>query len=208
MNQLTNKVKAEILLRKTLSDFGLTSWEQYQNMTSFIKTHWKNTSNRNKLNFNSRGKHIELNLFTCELKFDYESFIERLKIKREYSEEFLDLTNIPEELLAKYPTLSPLLNYILNKSEEADINRRKFVKYVSGTEYSSSEMLILLCNTEIPFDMINENKLYRLPFLAHTCFSTLDLFLLPDSGNYQEIYNVKKIDEEITKGSSGLGVKN
>jgi hypothetical protein len=50
--------------------------------------------------------------------------------------------------------------------------------------------------------------LYRLPFLAHTCFSTLDLFILPRSENYQERYNVKKIDEEITKGSSGLGAKN
>jgi hypothetical protein len=83
----------------------------------------------------------------------------------------------------------------------------KFVRYVTGTKYSPSVITILLVRSEIDFNTINGTKIYKLPFLAHTCFSILDLFKLPRTGNYQETYNVKKINEEITKGS-GLAGKN
>ena len=109
--------------------------------------------------------------------------------------------------IEEYPALGPLLEYILNPDKAADINRRKFVKYVAGTEYTLCQIDIILKNEEIPFDRNNRTKLYRLPFLAHTCFSTLDLFKTPLSRNYPEEWTVERIDEEITKGS-GLAAHN
>ena len=55
--------------------------------------------------------------------------------------------------------------------------------------------------------MSNRTKIYRLPFLAYTCFCSLDLFKTPASKNYQEVWTVARIDEEITKGS-GLSAHN
>jgi hypothetical protein len=55
--------------------------------------------------------------------------------------------------------------------------------------------------------MSNRTKIYRLPFLPHTCSSALDLFKTPASKNYQEVWTVARIDEEITKGS-GLAAHN
>jgi uncharacterized protein YjbI with pentapeptide repeats len=198
---LTTEIKAQILLRRNLSEFGFKSWEQYENMALFIKEFW---NRGNKLRYQNRGKEVTLDLFTCELKFDIESFKRRIKIK-DSDGEVLDFKYAFP--VKEYPALGPLLDYILDPSEEADINRRKFVKYVCGTEYSASEILVILKDAEIAFNTINKNKLNGLPFFPHTCFSTLDLFKKPSSRNYQEVWTIVRIDEEITKGSS-FGAKN
>jgi WD40 repeat protein len=192
--QLENSIKREIRLRRFAVDCGFTTWEQLTNMYNFIKKFWKNE------------------IFTNELKFDLVSFKKRIIIKKSDTQEILNLDNIPPidnippNLLEIYPALRPLLDYIIGP-ESKDINRMKFVRYVTGTKYSPSVITILLVRSEIDFNTINGTKIYKLPFLAHTCFSILDLFKLPRTGNYQETYNVKKINEEITKGS-GLAGKN
>jgi hypothetical protein len=191
-NQLENSIKREIRLRRFAVDCGFTTWEQLTNMYNFITKFWKNK------------------IFTNELKFDLVSFKERIRIKIikiSNTQEILDLSNISKHLLGIYPALSPLLDYIIGP-ESIDINRMKFVRYVTGTKYSPSVITILLVTSEIDFNTINNGtKIYKLPFLAHTCFSILDLFKLPTTRNYQETWNVKKIDVEITKGS-GLAGKN
>ena len=198
INSLSREVKSEIILRKRLFDFGLKTWVQYQNMATFIKTFWI-TSNRR--------RNVEYPLFSCEIKYDIESFMERLQIKREDTQQVLNLQEA-QSLYGVYPALSPLLEYVLDRSENGNENRRKLVKYVAGTEYTLCEIKISLQTVDIPFDnSSNRSKLYRLPFLAHTCFSTLDLFKTPRSGNYQEVWTVARIDEEITKGS-GLAAHN
>ena len=80
-------------------------------------------------------------------------------------------------------------------------------KYSCFVSFFFSVGVISLQNAEIPFDMSNGTKVYRLPFLAHTCFSTLDLFKNTVLKNYQEVWTVARIDEEITKGS-GLAAHN
>jgi uncharacterized protein YjbI with pentapeptide repeats len=205
ISNLRKEIKAQILLRKRLSEFLLSSWEQYENMALFIKTFW-NIRNQNKLRHQNRGKEVTLDLFTCELKFDIESFKRRIKILRDNGE-ILDLSKRNSFPVREYPALGPLLDYILDPNEEADINRRKFVKFVCGTEYDASQILVILKEQEIPFKLNNRSKLYEEPFLAHTCYSTLDLFKFPSSGNYKEKYNVKRINQEIMKGTS-LGAKN
>jgi hypothetical protein len=159
-------------------------------MYNFIEKFWKNE------------------IFTNELKFDLVSFKKRIIIKLTGSDtqEILNLDNIPSNLLEIYPALRPLLDYIIGP-ESKDINRMKFVRYVTGTKYSLSVITILLIRSEIEFNTINRTKIYKLPFLAHTCFSILDLFKLPRTGNYLEEWTVTKIDEEITKGC-GLAGKN
>jgi hypothetical protein len=166
-------------------------------MANFIKNFWK-TSNRE--------RNVEYPLFSCEIKYDIESFMKRLQIKREDTQEFLNLQKV-QSLYGVYPALRPLLEYVLDPSENGNKNRRKFVKYVAGTEYTLCRILISLQNEEIPFDMSNRTKIYKLPFLAHTCFSGLDLFKNPASKNYQEVWTVERIEEEITKGI-GLAAHN
>ena len=204
INSLSREIQAEIIFRKKIFDYSFISWKQYQNMATFIKTFWNDS---NKLRYHNKGRNVEVPLFSCELKYDIESFKKRLQIKKENPEQFLNLDNIPESLYGEYSVLRPLLEYILNPAEAADINRRKFVKYVAGTEYTLCRILISLQTGEITFKMINRTKLYELPFLAHTCFSTLDLFKTPLSPNYQEEWTIARIDEEITKGS-GLAAHN
>jgi WD40 repeat protein len=200
INNLNRIVQAEIILRKKLVDFGFTSWHQYETMARFINTFW-NMNNSNKLRYLNRGVPVEIPLFSCELKYDFENFKKRLDIKRDDTGMVVDLGNIPEFLYTEYPALRPLLDYILDQSENGNENRRKFVKYVAGTEYTLCRILILLQTVEIPFRTAsNGTKIYDLPFFVHTCFNTLDLFKSPSSRNYQEVWTVARINEEITKG--------
>ena len=199
INSLSRKIQAEIILRKRLFDFGFESWVQYQNMATFIKTFWENSNS-------NRGRNVKHPLFSCEIKYDIDSFMKRLQIKREDTHQFLNLQQA-QSFSRDYPALRPLLEYVLDPSENGNENRRKIVKYVAGTEYTLCRILISLQNVEIPFDMSNRTKIYRLPFLAYTCFCSLDLFKTPASKNYQEVWTVARIDEEITKGS-GLSAHN
>ena len=195
INNLTREIQAEIILRNRLLDFGFETWVQYQNMANFIKTFWITSNRRN-----------EYPLFSCEIKYDIESFMERLQIKREDTKDFLKIQEA-QSLYGVYPALRPLLDYILDPGENGNENRRKLVKYVAGTEYTLCRILISLQTVEIPFKMSNKAKLYELPFLAHTCSSALDLFKNPRAKNYQEVWTPARIDEEITKGS-GLSAHN
>ena len=166
-------------------------------MATFIKTLVKNSNNERNLHYP---------LFSCEIKYDIDSFMKRFEIKREDTQQVLDIQQA-QSLFGEYPVLRPLLEYVLDPSENGNENRRKIVKYVAGTEYTLCRILISLQNVEIPFDMSNRTKIYRLPFLAYTCFCSLDLFKTPASKNYQEVWTVARIDEEITKGS-GLSAHN
>ena len=121
INSLSREVKAEMILRKRLFDFGFETWVQYQNMATFIKTFWI-TSNRR--------RNVEYPLFSCEIKYDIESFMERLQIKREDTQQVLNLQEA-QSLYGVYPALSPLLEYVLDRSENGNKNRRKIVKYVA-----------------------------------------------------------------------------
>jgi hypothetical protein len=208
LNKLTKEVKSEILLRKQLFEFGFTSWKQYENMATFIKSFWNNPKKPKLIYQNKRDPvPVERPLFSCELKYDIETFKKRLRIKIENPEEFLNLDRIPQSLYGKYPAFGPLIEYILNPSAAADINRRKFVKYVAGTEYTFCDIDISLKNREIPAKNAAGTKLYELPFESHTCFSALYLWKTPSSRNYLEVWTVARIDEEITKGS-GLAAHN
>jgi hypothetical protein len=72
------------------------------------------------------------------IRFNVESFRKRIKIIRSNGK-VLDLSRIPPDLYQVYPGLKPLLDYILNPSEDA--NRKIFTKYVAGTEYFQGQLM-------------------------------------------------------------------
>jgi uncharacterized protein YjbI with pentapeptide repeats len=63
LDTVNRELKAEILFRKTLSDFGFTSMEQYKNMALFIKDFWNKP---NKINALKNGQQVKLDLFVSE----------------------------------------------------------------------------------------------------------------------------------------------
>ncbi len=168
--QLTNTLLSEIRLRKFLIDCGFSSWEEVKNMYVFIQKFW-NSSNNNKITVTKNGRQVRLDLFLSELTLDLESFIKRIKIKREDTSEILYLSSIPPELFRIYPAFHPLLEYILDESKEGNENRKNFVKYVTGTEYSPAEILIKLTD-QIMMTSLHSGQ----PFYGHSCSNTIDLY--------------------------------
>ena len=177
LDALSEDIKAEILFRKTLNEFGFTSWDQYNNMKKFIKSFW-NISKQNKVTFSKNGRTFEVDLFIPEINFDVESFKERLKLITSEIR-YIDLTApISDELLNSYPALRPLLRYIFDERPEADKNRRTFAKYCAGTEYYPGELRILLTRRQM------SPQLYRgSPFYGRSCDARVDLFMAPPGFN-------------------------
>jgi hypothetical protein len=149
-------------------------------------------------------------LFTCSLKFDKESVESRIIFKNATEQRIIlqnQNQNTIAQLYAEYPALLPLLQYILGP-ESTDENRRKFIRFVTGTEYSPSVINIILDRKRIPvIDLGNGASTYDLPFAVHTCDFRIDLLRNPSSANYTQQINQNFINSEITKGS-GLGTKN
>jgi hypothetical protein len=184
LDAVNRALKAEILFRKTVNAFGFKSWKQYDNMALFIKAFW-NTSNENKITVTKNRREVELDLFVNELIFDVESFKRRIKIIRVDRGEIINLSSGQGALFDIYPAFQPLLKYILNPSDEANENRKTFVKYVTGTVYSPAEILIKLTN-----DTIHPRLFNGLPFYGHSCFNTIDLFRAPPNFKGEITQNV------------------
>jgi uncharacterized protein YjbI with pentapeptide repeats len=189
LDKLNRALKEEILFRKTLSDFGFTSFDQYHNMAVFIKNFW-NISNRNKITVQKQGREVRLDLFVPKLEFDIESFKRRIKIIREDPREVLNLSSIPAGLIQIYPAFGPLLEYILNPTEDGNENRKTFVKYATGTEYSPDEIVIKLTNDFMHPDIHNGQALY-----GHSCFASVDLYIAPR--NYNGIITGNNINTQL-----------
>jgi hypothetical protein len=194
LDAVNRRLKEEILFRKTVNSLGFKSWEQYHNMALFIKAFW-NTSNENKITDTKNRRQVKLDLFVPELKFDLDSFKRRIKIIREHPEEILDLSRIPGGLSQIYPAFEPLLLYILKPGDEGNENRKTFVKYVTGTEYSPAEILIKLTDSTM------RPNLYRgLPFYGHTCSNAIDLFRAPH--NFEEVITQNVINAQLKATTS------
>lgn len=157
-------------------------------MYSFIQTYW-NTSN--KIIFYKNGREVRLDLFVPILKLDVESFKSRIKFISDNTREI----RISKDHYQEYPALKPLVDYIFNSSEEGSENRKAFIKYVTGTEYSPAEILIKLTDNTMRPD------LYRgLPFYAHTCSNTVDLFRKPE--NFEEVITEEVINAQLKATTS------
>ena len=182
--EMRNMLLREIRLRRFLVEFGFSSWEEVQDMYIFIQNYW-NASNDNKIIFYKNRKQVIFDLFVSELSLDVESFKTRIIIKKEDTREILDLSNIPAYLFPIYPAFHPLLEYILDESKEGNENRKTFVKYVTGTEYSPAQILIKLTDNTM------SSYLHRgLPFYGHACSNTIDLYKAPERFNGKITKNI------------------
>jgi hypothetical protein len=190
ISELEESIKKEILFRRFAMMCGFETWKEFNTMLLFILNFW-NSSNED--------------IFTFEINFDRDSIMKRIVIRKILSEpgqypldiQQLNLENIEPEF-ANYPYLESMLKYILGDDDE---NRIKFVKYLTGSQFSPSKLIIELSNIEIS-SLLNQ-PYYGQPFVPHTCFGSIELFKKPTTFNYNtKNIKVSTINTEITKGLS------
>jgi WD40 repeat protein len=171
--QLENSIKKEILFRRFAVVCGFTNWKQFENMHRFIIDYY--------IRFEQ--------LFSSELKFDIESFLQKLNIKRTI-DEFSPPINIP---LSNFGRLSPnkkefIFNDLKNNAnsnnytyliqflklllgpQSTDIDRKIFIGYITGSIYYPGELYIEL--SYISKEQMNNN-----PFNPSTCSKKLMIYL-------------------------------
>jgi WD40 repeat protein len=194
--EIKKNLLREIRLRRFLVECGFSSWEEVQQMYKFIQAFW-NISNEEKITVRKNGREVRLDLFVPILKLDVESFKRRIKIIREDTGEIIDLSSIRENLFREYPAFKPLLEYILNPSKEANENRKTFVNYVTGTEYSPAQILIKLTDDTISPELHSEQ-----PFYGHSCENTIDLYRAPS--NFRGVITQNEINTQLKATISNL----
>lgn len=86
-------------------------------------------------------------------------------------------------ILIKSKNLGLIIDYI----SKNDDNRRRFNKYVTGSEYNDSSI-------EIKF-YSNDGKN---PIKVHTCFNSLDVFIEPEFDSINDLYRLIKSENENT----------
>jgi hypothetical protein len=193
--ELKKIIKKQILFRKFALSCGFETWKEFQTMQNFIKDIW--------LNPDIPGS----NTFTNVLKFDKNSIKERIKIIRIISPVGelkrgieIKMNHLKKEDFIEYPYLELILNYILGR-KSTNKNRINFVRYVTGSSLYPGIITIDLSNEEISDR--STGPLYGQPFLAHTCFMSIDLFKKPRGFNINKNTLTNSwIDSEIIKGLS------
>jgi hypothetical protein len=223
---MLNKLLKEIRVRRFAAKCGFKSWKQLENMCSFLEEiinydpHWRGqkiikgkVNNRNsfsgdfQLNIISSvilnrnlTTHSLLQFFDFEPKFDKASILSRVKCIMSSSRNDINIEKIPKELIELYPALKPFVDYIIGPNS-TDENRKKFVQFITGSEYSTNDINIFLENTEISFS----RSRFLLPFEPpSTCFSYIKLLKRPISGNYKNRLTEQRIDELILESILAL----
>lgn len=176
--ELAKSLKKEIRLRKFAIDCGFETWEQLNDMYFFIQQFWNPET------------------FTAKLKFDIESFVNRLLIKQ------IKLVGYQENnsgnKIPKYEPISISLEifgklskdrkeFVFNQSAIDlfteysllepflhfilgldDENRKIFIRSITGSEYYPGELIIMLGQS-------TATEMKKL-FHVGTCSNTLNLF--------------------------------
>lgn len=173
--ELVKTLKQEIRFRRFAITCGFTNMEEFNKMAQFIRK------------FYYRRK----SFITCELKFDVETFVKRIKLYKKiyislgyYDLESIELEqyirlsknnesililNRANDIIMNYPYLIPFLNFIFGP-ESSDDDRKLFVLYVSGSSSYTGELKIYLSY----LSRVKGDK--ERPFHASTCEKYLELF--------------------------------
>jgi len=215
----------EIRLRNFAVKWGFKSLKQLTNMCRFLEkiiNYYPHSNDQlkdialvkfdNSMQNNRKSEYSLLKFFDFESKFDEEYIISRVTITLKKSEsniENINIQNIPPNLFELYPALGPFVEYIIGPNS-TDENRKKFVQFITGSEYSIGDINIYLINDEIPFDKSpNGRIMYRLPFNnPSTCFSFIYLLKRPASGNYKNKITIERIDDLILQSILTLAANN
>lgn len=177
--ELKKTLEQEIRIRRFAITRGFTDINQFSNMKDFIKKFYNISP--------------EVSVITCELKFDIETLVKRIKLfKKIYRNQvnyyiepipleqyirlsqnnksilILNSSNDSNDIIMSYPYLIPFLNFIFGP-ESSDDDRKLFVVYVSGSSSYTGELKIYLSSlTRVNAD---------LPFHSTTCDKYLELFI-------------------------------
>lgn len=174
--KLKKEIEQQIRFRRFAITRGFTNMQQLIHMFNFIDEFY---------NIKPEDSFI-----TCELKFDVETIIKRIKlykmIKRNNFDDYIEepipleqyvrlsqnnesvlILNRADDVIMNYPYLIPFLNFILGP-ESSDADRKLFVVYVSGSSSYTGELKIFLSyKTRV--------KAGR-EFHSSTCYKYLELF--------------------------------
>jgi hypothetical protein len=221
---MINMLAKEIRMRRFAAKCGFKSWKQLKIMCRFLEeiiNYYPDLRRNNRNSFFSsdvqlrdialvrykNGREIGyslLNFFDFEPKFDKDAILLRVKCIMLPSRDYINIEEIPEKLIELYPALKPFVDYIIGPNS-TDENRKKFVQFITGSEYSTDEIKIFLEDTEIK----SNRGRFRLPFdPPSTCFSTISLLQRPRSGNYKNEFNEARIDDLILQSISTLSATN
>ena len=174
--ELKKTLEQEIRFRRFAITRGFTDINQFSNMKRFIKKFYNISP--------------EVSVITCELKFDVETIIKRIKLYKKIKQNNFDdytekpipleqyirlsqnnqsilILNRADDIIMNYPYLIPFLNFILGP-ESSDDDRKLFVKYISGASSYTGELKIYL-----------SYKTYAKAgreFHSSTCYKYLELF--------------------------------
>lgn len=198
--ELKKKLEQEIRFRRFAITRGFINMEQFNKMTEFIREFY----------------HIPDSFITCELMFDLQTFVKRIKIfKKVKINDFENFQPVPLEryvqlskntskcniknnsnnIIDSYPYLIPFLNFILGP-ESSDDNRKLFVIYVSGSLSYTGELKILLSH-------ISNIEAGNRPFQASTCGKYLELFI--DRTHNRRNIKVEAIKQQLLS-DTGFGL--
>ncbi len=201
-NNIKNQIKREIRFRRFCIMCGFQTWDEFIRMLIFIQTYWKESGKIVVYNSKNSPKDI----FTCELKFDKDSIMKRLKINKIISKpgevqriKELELKNISSEF-SNYPFLKLILDFISGENSSDD-KRKIFVQYLTASQSSPAILFIELSNIEISSASVG--PYWGQPFVAHTCFGSIELFKKPQAFNINKntLTNLW-VEDEIKKGLS------
>lgn len=238
--EIEKVLKKEIRLRRFAAKCGFKSWKQLFSMNKFLdifRFYPDSDFNEQKSNLDrqlyqlfkkkmserykkkANNPNIDIpdfcffhDFFDFKPNFDKNVILSRVKIiRREIRKEDIeiDINNIPEILFDSYPALRPFIEYIMGH-KSTDQNRKRFIQFITGTEYSVGVIKIILIDSTVPFQQHKNGQImFRLPFNnPSTCFSYIDLFRRPDSGNYKNNLTNSRLDDLILQSISTLSATN
>ena len=174
--ELKKVIEQEIRFRRFAITCGFTNMEEFNKMAQFIRK------------FYYRRK----SFITCELKFDIETILKRIKLFKkikindlgEYHKEPIPLEQyvrlsqnkqklfneiIIYKIVKNYPYLIPFLNFILGP-KSSDDDRKLFIQRLSGSSSYTGELIIYL-------SYLSHIEAGRLPFYFSTCGKYLEIFI-------------------------------
>jgi uncharacterized protein YjbI with pentapeptide repeats len=174
--ELKKKIKQEIRFRRFAIKCGFTNIQQFIDMIDFIDDFYN----------------IPDSFITCELKFDVETILKRIKLFKKIKindfgdyhkepiplERYVRLSQNKQNLfnditiyniVKNYPYLIPFLNFILGP-KSSDDDRKLFIQRLSGSSSYTGELIIYL-------SYLSHIEARRLPFYFATCEKYLEIFI-------------------------------
>lgn len=191
---LKKVLKSEIRLRRFAIEFGFKTWEQLDKMFIFIQNFWEKESD----------------IFTSNLKYDIESFIERLNIFQEkiVKNSNGDNNSKIEKILIPIKSFGELSfdkkKFIFKKEFDQEFTKLfteyslflSMLQFILGPESNDTNRKLFISYVtgssyyQGDLEIVLRSRESTIPFIAHTCFYYIDFF--KKSSNQLNINNKDK----------------